>query len=77
MRMFHGMMMSVPGSLSSRERVALDVLLAAEFSGVSEPRAQAGSAVASGDGLIIDLVVDQSLPRCRGHAPCAGRSAGQ
>jgi hypothetical protein len=57
--------------LSSRERTALDVLLRAEFDGSQELRLQAGSVLAEGDGLIIDLVVDAHLPeaRVRNRAP--------
>ncbi|HEY2043426.1 MAG TPA: hypothetical protein VGH11_12185 [Jatrophihabitans sp.] len=49
-------------SLSPRERTALDALLSAEFSGASELRAQAQTVSAERDGLIVDLVVDRSLP---------------
>jgi hypothetical protein len=48
--------------LSPNERAALDALLVCEFAGVDQLRQQAGSARAQGEGLIIDLVVDPSLP---------------
>ena len=49
-------------SLSPRERAALELLLSAEFSGVSELRAQAETVSADRDGMVLDLVVDQALP---------------
>lgn len=48
--------------LLSPERTALDALLAADFPGVTELRVQARTAVADGDGLIIELDVDPSAP---------------
>ena len=57
----------MPRPLSSRERTALDTLLRAEFDGSQELRLQAGSVLAEGDGLIIDLVVDAHLPAARVH----------
>ncbi len=55
----------VPRPLSSREPTALDALLRGEFDGSEELRLQAGSVLAEGDGLIIDLVVDERLPEAR------------
>jgi hypothetical protein len=49
-------------SLSQRESAALGVLLSRDFVGAEALRRQAESATASGDGLIIDLIVDPSLP---------------
>src|SRR5262249_61573745 len=49
-------------SLSQRESAALGVLLSCDFVGAEALRRQAESATASGDGLIIDLIVDPSLP---------------
>jgi hypothetical protein len=49
--------------LHPRERDALDGLLAAEFAGARELRAQTESVLAASGTLIVDLVVDESLPR--------------
>jgi hypothetical protein len=48
-------------ALYPRERDALDVLLAAEFAGAPELRAQAETVLAANDALVVDLVVDRSL----------------
>lgn len=50
-------------ALRPRERAALDTLLAAEFAGVGELRAQAETALAANDTLVVDLIVDSSLPK--------------
>ena len=50
-------------ALHPRERAALAVLLAAEFAGAAELRAQAETVLAASDSLVVDLVVDGSLPR--------------
>jgi hypothetical protein len=52
----------VARSLLPNERAALDALLDCEFEGAAALRAQAISVLADGSGLIIDLVVDHSLP---------------
>jgi hypothetical protein len=49
-------------ALNPRERDALDALLTAEFAGADELRAQAGTALAASGTLVVDLVVDRSLP---------------
>ncbi|MGX7678748.1 hypothetical protein ACSMXN_07600 [Jatrophihabitans sp. DSM 45814] len=49
-------------ALSHRERSALDALLAAEFGGADELRAQAKTVSAANVGLVVELVVDRSLP---------------
>ena len=48
--------------LSQQESAALRALLSCDFVGGDALRRQAESATASGDGLIIDLIVDPSLP---------------
>lgn len=48
--------------LHPRERAALNALRTAEFAGVAELRAQADTASAVGEALVVDLVVDLSLP---------------
>jgi hypothetical protein len=48
--------------LLPNERAALNALLACDFEGALELRQQAGTAMADGTGLIIDLVVDPSAP---------------
>ena len=54
--------------LHPRERAALNALLTAEFAGVAELRAQAETALAVGGALVVDLVVDRSLPAANvGH----------
>ncbi len=50
-------------ALHPRERNALDILLAAEFAGADELRAQAETALAANDTLVVDLIVDRSLPK--------------
>src|SRR5258708_10803843 len=50
-------------ALHPRERNALDTLLAAEFAGADELRAQAETALAANDTLVLDLIVDRSLPK--------------
>jgi hypothetical protein len=50
-------------ALHPRERAALAVLLAAEFAGAAELRAQAETVLAASDSLVVDLVVDDSLPK--------------
>jgi hypothetical protein len=52
----------VPRPLLARERAALNTLLAADFPGAIELRVQARTASADGNGLIIELRVDPSLP---------------
>jgi hypothetical protein len=52
----------VSRELRTRERVALNALLAAEFAGAAALRAQAETVVAGGGPLIVDLLVDRSLP---------------
>lgn len=54
--------MHVVRPLLANERAALDALLACDFDGASELRRQATTVMADGRGLIIDLVVDHSLP---------------
>jgi hypothetical protein len=57
--------------LNARERDALDTLLAADFAGAAELRVQAETAVAASGvkgALVVDLVVDASLPKAAvGH----------
>lgn len=48
--------------LHPRERAALDALLAAEFPGAADLRAQAETAMVVGGALVLDLAVDRSLP---------------
>jgi hypothetical protein len=48
--------------LSQLESAALRVLMSCDFVGVEELRRQAESATANGNGLIIDLIVDPSIP---------------
>ncbi len=48
--------------LSQQESAALRALLSCDFVGAEALRRQAESVTASGDGLIIDLLVDPSLP---------------
>ena len=50
-------------ALHPRERDALAALLASEFAGARELRAQAETVLAASDSLVVDLVVDESLPR--------------
>lgn len=55
-------------ALNPRERDALEALLAAEFAGAAELRAQARTVLAVNDALVVDLVVDASLPEAAvGH----------
>jgi hypothetical protein len=56
-------MVTVTRSLSPPERAALDALLAADFAGAPELRAQAETALAVNDAFLVDLVADQSLPK--------------
>ena len=48
--------------LLPRERALLDLLLSASFPGVEELRTQADTVLADGEALIIDLVIDPSMP---------------
>jgi hypothetical protein len=48
--------------LADRERSALGALLTADFGGAHELRAQAASVSATNVGLVVELVVDRSLP---------------
>jgi len=48
--------------LLTNERAALDALLASDFDGAPELRRQASTVMADRSGLIIDLVVESSLP---------------
>jgi hypothetical protein len=57
----------VTRALHPRERDALDTLLAAEFAGAEELRAQARTALAASDSLVVDLIVDKSLPKVVVH----------
>lgn len=58
-------------SLLPNERAALDALLACDFDGAPELRRQAATVSADGSGLIINLVVDSSIPAApvRSRAP--------
>ena len=53
----------MPRPLSAREREILDLLLSVEFPGVTELREQARSVTADREGMIIDLIVGDELPR--------------
>jgi hypothetical protein len=55
----------VTRALTDRERGLLDLLLSADFPGATELREQAKSVTASREGMIIDLIVDQGLPRAK------------
>jgi hypothetical protein len=58
-------------TLLANERAALDALLACDFDGAPELRRQAATVMADGIGLIINLVVDSSIPGApvRSRAP--------
>jgi hypothetical protein len=58
MRQYQGM----TRPLLTNERAALDALLTCDFDGAPELRRQASTVMADGSGLIIDLVVESSLP---------------
>jgi hypothetical protein len=53
----------VPRPLATREVDVLRLLLSVDFPGVEELRDQATSASAEGKGMIVDLIVDEELPR--------------
>jgi hypothetical protein len=55
----------VPRPLSPRERAVLTALLTSDFPGAAQLRDQAESVMATGEGMIIDLVVDPILPPAR------------
>jgi hypothetical protein len=49
-------------TLLANERAPLDALLACDFDGAPELRRQAATVMVDGIGLIINLVVDSSIP---------------
>ena len=53
----------VPRPLTARERDILDLLLSVEFPGAGELREQARSVTAEREGMVFDLVVQESVPR--------------
>jgi hypothetical protein len=53
----------VPRPLTAREREILDLLLSVDFPGAKELREQAISVSAEREGMIIDLIVSEALPR--------------
>lgn len=56
--------------LTARERDVLDRLLSADFPGAAELRNQARSVSADREGMIIDLIVSDAVPR----APVVSRT---
>jgi hypothetical protein len=61
--------------LHPRERDALNALLAPEFAGAAELRAQAETALAATGTLMVDLVVDESVPRAVADHPARVHAA--
>jgi hypothetical protein len=53
----------VPRRLTARERDILDLLLSVDFPGAGELREQARSVTAEREGMVFDLVVQESVPR--------------
>ncbi len=53
----------MPRPLSHRERDALNLLLSADFAGAPELRVQANSVEGLGEKMIVELIVDQALPK--------------
>ena len=53
----------MPRPLSHRERDALNLLLSADFAGAPELRLQANSVEGLGEKMIVELIVDQALPK--------------